>query len=108
MSKTKAIQNKIVHNADTQRMVFRVLMSCILTLSVVYVYFIGSITFNVLARKSLELTQRNISSHISDLELAYLNSANKIDKDYALSLGFVNSNHNLFATRASNNSVAIR
>ena len=107
MKKTKTTTIEIVQNTNTQRILFRVLVSSIIVLSVVYVYLIGSITFNVIARKSLENTARSLSSQISQLELNYLSDANKIDKNYATSLGYVDVNHNIFATRESNR-VAIR
>lgn len=80
-------------------MLFKVFASSFIVLSVVYIYLIGSITFNVLARKSLEVASSNLSSHISELELTYLDNVNKIDKSYGLSLGFVEVHDNLFATR---------
>jgi hypothetical protein len=99
MSKAKAITNDIVGNSDTQRSLFRILITGIIVLSVVYVYLIGTITFNVLARKSLESQARTLGSHISELELTYLNTTNKIDKSYAMSKGFIDMNKNIFATR---------
>jgi hypothetical protein len=108
MTKAKAITNDIVQNHDTQRVIFRVLVGSLLALSIVYVYLIGSITFNVLARKSLDNTVRQVGSHISTLELTYLAKANEIDKNYAASLGFVETNANIFAMRAGAARVAIR
>lgn len=108
MSNAKAITSHILESSKTQRVIFRVLLSGIIVLSVVYVYLIGSITFNVLARKSLETQSRVLGSHVSELELAYLNTANKIDKNYALSLGFVEIHNNIFATRTTPTRVAVR
>lgn len=107
MTKVKVITNDIVKNRNTQRIIFNVLLSCLITLSVVYIYLIGSITFNVLARKSLEATVRTLGSEVSELELSYLNSTNKIDKGYAISLGFVDVKDNIFASRNTSR-VAIR
>ncbi len=107
MTKVKVITNDIVQNKNTQRIIFNVLLSSIITLSVVYIYLIGSITFNVLARKSLESTVRTLGSEVSSLELTYLNSTNKIDKNYATSLGFVDVKDNIFASR-NNSRVAVR
>lgn len=107
MTKVKVITNDIVQNKNTQRIIFNVLLSSIITLSVVYIYLIGSITFNVLARKSLESTVRTLGSEVSSLELTYLNSTNKIDKNYATSLGFVDVKDNILASR-NNSRVAVR
>lgn len=107
MKNTKRIAIDIVEDKDIRRVLFRVFISALIILSVTYMYLIGSITFNILARKSLEAESRTLASKVGDLELSYLNSANKIDKSYATSLGFVESKNNIFTTR-SLPSVAIR
>lgn len=107
MSKTKAIAKDIAQNTSTQRIIFKILSISLLSLSVIYVYVIGSITFNVIARKSLENTQQALGSNISSLELTYLSNMNEINKTRATTLGFVDSKSNIFATR-SINQVAIR
>jgi glycerol-3-phosphate acyltransferase PlsY len=107
MSKAKEITHDIVENSQTQRTIFRVLISSLILLSLVYVYLIGAITFNVLARKSLDTTVRTLGSHVSELELSYLNETNSIDKSYALAQGFVDTQKSIFATRGAS-SVAIR
>lgn len=99
MSKTKAIVNDIRSDGYTQRMIFRVLLGSLLSLSIVYVYMIGSITFNVVARKSLENTARVLGSNISELELTYLSNINDVNKARATTLGFVDTKSNIFATR---------
>jgi ribulose kinase len=106
-NKAKAITTSIAYDHSTQHTLFRVFVGALIMLSIVYIYLIGSITFSVLARKSLETTVRNLGSQISELELTYLASANKIDKNYALSKGFVDSHQNIFATRATTR-VAVR
>jgi HJR/Mrr/RecB family endonuclease len=99
MNKTKEITQTIASNPTTQRTIFRVLVGALVLLSVVYVYVIGSITFNVLARKSLESTVHTLGSHISELELTYLSNANKIDKSFALSKGYVETHQSVYAVR---------
>lgn len=107
MTKAKAITNEIVSNSSTQRFLFKFLLGSLVALFIVYIYMIGSITFNVVARKSLENTARLLSSNINQLELAYINSVNDIDKQKAESLGFVDSKANIFAVR-NINQVAVR
>lgn len=107
MSKAKAITNNIVENSYTRIILFRFLLAGLIIVSLFYVYLISSITFNVLARKSLESTVRTLTTNISQLELVYLSKTNQIDKDYALSQGFVDVKYNLFAARSINH-VAIR
>lgn len=105
--KAKAITIDIKQNTDTQYMLFRVLVGALIILSIVYAYLIGSITFNILARKSLESTIRTVGSHVGELELTYLSKTNQIDKNFALSKGFVDIHQNIFATRVDSR-VAIR
>lgn len=107
MSKTKAIANDIAVNTNIQKAIFKFFVISFVLLSVVYIYMIGSITFNVVARKSLETTARNLGSNISELELTYLSDMNNINKTRATSLGFVDTNSSIFAVRSINH-VAIR
>ncbi|OGJ11594.1 hypothetical protein A2467_02975 [Candidatus Nomurabacteria bacterium RIFOXYC2_FULL_36_8] len=107
MSKTKAIANEIVENSNTQRVILRILLGSLLSLSIVYIYMIGSITFNVVARKSLDRTAQILNSNISDLELTYLSNMNNINRTLATNNGFVDSKSNIFAKR-SITSVAMR
>jgi hypothetical protein len=107
MSKVKTMTIDIMENNYLRKTLFKVLFSALIILGIMYIYFIGSITFNVLARKSLETTVRTLGSNISNLELTYLNNLNEIDKDYAETKGFVDANDNIFATRSISH-VAIR
>lgn len=108
MNNTKTIANDLVKNIQQMQVtIFRLLVGGIIILSIIYIYMIGSITFNVVARKSLENTTRILASNISQLELTYLTNMNDINKSRATSLGFVDTNINIFAIRSINH-VAIR
>jgi hypothetical protein len=102
MSTAKLITNEISKNINTQKKLFRFLFTSSIVLFAIYIYLVGSITFNVVARKSLENTIAGLNGHINQLELNYLNKINDIDKDYALSKGFVDVKQNVFATRDIN------
>ncbi len=104
---TKKYTQNIIEDGNARKQIFRVLMGSLVALSLCYVYFIGSITFNVLARKSLETNLHDVGSHVSQLDLEYLSIANSVDAPLGSSLGFVDSKDTLFATRTSSN-VAIR
>jgi len=107
MTRAKAITEDIAQNINTQKVLFRILITGSVLLFASYIYLIGSITFNVVARKSLENTVVSLNSHVNQLDLTYLNKINEIDKDYALSNGFVEVHQNIFASRNINH-VAIR
>ncbi|MFA7192329.1 MAG: hypothetical protein WC089_03470 [Candidatus Paceibacterota bacterium] len=108
MNKAKTITNTLSHDMNVQRTVFKTLVTSIVMLSICYIYFIGSITFNVLARKSLESNMREVGSRVSNLELSYLSISNSIDKNFASSLGFVDAASPIFATRIVASRVAVR
>ncbi|MEI6660198.1 MAG: hypothetical protein WCK91_02125 [bacterium] len=99
MSNVKAITTNIVENSSMQKTLFRSMVIVLALMSFTYLYFISSITFNVLARKSLDTTVRNLENSISTSEITYMEKLNKIDKNYALANGFVEVNQSLFAVR---------
>lgn len=107
MTRAKEITNDIAQNMNTQKVLLRILLISSVMLFSVYIYLVGSITFNVVARKSLQKTVTELTSDVNKLELAYLKNINTIDKNYALSKGFVDVNQNIFAAR-NINTVAIR
>lgn len=107
MTKAKEITNNIKENISTQKILFRALITGSILLFSVYIYLIGSITFNVIARKSLENSVAALSSSVNQLDLTYMNNMNQINKDYALANGFVEVHQNIFASRDINH-VAIR
>jgi hypothetical protein len=107
-AKTKAITNDIAQNTNTQKVLLRILLIGTASLFIVYIYLVGSITFNVIARKSLENTVSTLTSRVNKLDLTYLDSINKIDKEFALAKGFVDARENIFASRNDINHVAIR
>ena len=107
MTKVKTITTDIIENNYARKAVLKWLIVGFIILGIFYAYFIGSITFNILARKSLENTILGLNSNISQLELTYLSKLNEINKDYAKEKGFVDVKSNIFATR-SFNQVALR
>lgn len=108
MTKTQKITNEITQNVNVQKKLFRILASGSIILFAVYVYLVGSITFDVIARKSLETTIATLTSEVNNLDLTYLNNTNKINKEYALANGFVESHQNIFVLRDTASRVAIR
>jgi hypothetical protein len=101
MSNVKSIAHNIIEDGHIQRTLFRALMIALVVLSTTYLYIISSITFNVLARKSLDTNVRSLQSALNQSELTYMNDLNKIDKNYALSNGFVEAHQGIFVTRQS-------
>ena len=68
-------------------------------LFVCYIYFVGSITFSVIERKSLEESTRSLLSDISMQELRYLSEEKQLTKEFAYSSGFVEPSSITFTTQ---------
>lgn len=107
MTKAKEITIDIQENINTQKVLLRLLICLAVLLCGVYFYLIGSITFNIVARRSLENTIANLSSEVNNLDLAYLGKINEINKEYAINNGFVEVRQNLFVSKEVK-SVAVR
>ncbi len=107
MSKIKSATINMIKNNYLRSTTFKILLGGLIVVGIIYAYYIISITFNIVARRSLENRAQLYSSSISQLELTYFSNLNKINKDYAVENGFVDSNNNIFAIR-SNSYVAIR
>lgn len=105
MSTNKITQN-IANNGALRRRIFRVLCGSILFLSICYVYFIGSITFNIIARKTLETNINELNSHVGQLELESIQLVNNIDVSFGKSIGYVEANGTLFVNK--DQAVALR
>ncbi|MDQ5971071.1 MAG: hypothetical protein QG566_17 [Patescibacteria group bacterium] len=104
---TKEFTQNIANDGALRRRIFRILIGSILTLSLCYIYLIGTITFNVLARKSLENNVNEINSRVGQLELESIALANSIDITYGKEMGYVEAKGTLFANKDSN-TVALR
>lgn len=107
MTTANRITNEISQNVSTQLKLFRILTIGCVVLFATYIYLVGSITFNIVARKSLESNVMALTGEVNTLELTYLTNVNSIDKDYAFSKGFVDAHQSVFASRNINH-VAIR
>jgi hypothetical protein len=107
MKKEKSISNEISQSVSIQKKIFKIMLFGSVLLFMTYIYLVGSITFNIIARRSLNNTITVLTGQLNTLESTYLNSVNKIDKKYAYSLGYVDVGQNYFVTRSINH-VAIR
>jgi len=102
MKKVNEIKENINEDINIRKKIFRVLVSFSAALFIIYIYLIGSIIINTNTRKSLETLALEMNIKVDKLDSAYLNSVNNIDKEYAISLGFTETNQNIFASRNIN------
>jgi hypothetical protein len=51
-------------------------------------YFIGSIVFNIVARRGVEADNQALTSELATMQVKYLATMGDIDMNYAKSIGF--------------------
>lgn len=86
---TKIIKNKILSIGYSERKAFWYLVLTAVLLSGFYIYFVNGAIMNVVERQKIEKQIASINSRVSDLESSYLALNDKINVDYAMSIGFV-------------------
>ena len=91
----------IINNQDLEKRLFIILASTVAFSIALYIYFIASITFNIVARKGLEANAHALSSTVADLEGQYLALSNGITLDKAQTLGFIEPKTMSFAPKTS-------
>lgn len=106
--KTLTFTKKIIDDSYTRKQIFRVLVASLIVLSICYVYFIGTITFSILARRTLETEMREMAARVSSKEVEYLSLSNKVNVTSGTLLGLVDPKGTIFATRTNTGTVAMR
>ncbi len=90
----------IVNNNNLEKRLLNVLLYSFGFCVLAYVFILGNITFNIVARQSLSSESRGLSNEVGNLELQYLSMSNKIDLAMSSSMGFKEAKTQ-FATRKS-------
>ncbi|MEI7765070.1 MAG: hypothetical protein WCI93_00625 [bacterium] len=78
----------IVNNNNLEKRLLNILLASFGVCIFAYIFILGSITFNVVARQSLGSEVRSLSNEVGDLELRYLSLSNKIDLTMSSEMGF--------------------
>lgn len=73
-----------------------------------YVYFLGKIVFDVIARREAESSIRLTQSSVSQLQVAYFNTTRGLTMDNAAAFGLSEAKAPLYASRTGASSVALR
>lgn len=102
MSKVTTLTMQYQESVTFEVKAFRVLFVMFMLLIGTYLFFVGHITFSVIARKSFEDEVRTAKSTVGELELTYLNAKNAITLDYARTLGYTETTAIQFASVDSN------
>ncbi|MEA3399283.1 MAG: hypothetical protein U9R00_02085 [Patescibacteria group bacterium] len=91
--------NKVIKNNQNRKYIFKGIIISLIVLFIVEIYLVGSVTFNILTRRSLENNIMEVENKVAQLELNYLSLSNSINKSYASSLGFVDAENTIIVTR---------
>ena len=85
---------------DLRSKIFYSLMIGFGVFSLLYVFVLGNMVFNIIERKTVELDIRNSLNEVANLEADYMTLVNNIDKNSSVVFGFVEVKP-VFATRSS-------
>jgi len=86
--KTYTNNINIVDNSNLKMSILNVMLWILGVLVLAYIFFLGNMIFNIVERNSLERYVRTLSNDVGNLELEYLSLSQKIDVNFAYSLGF--------------------
>ena len=104
--KSYASNVNIIDNGNLQKRIFNSMLYTLGILALCYVFFLGSMVFNIVERKMLESQALTLSNEVSNLELEYFSVSQKVDLNMAYSLGFKETKAK-FATRKDLGSISI-
>lgn len=80
------VKSVSVINNNIERLILNIIFWSFGALVLFYLLFLGNMVKNIIERRSLEVSVRNLSSEVGNLELTYLSMSNNLDP--ASSIGF--------------------
>jgi hypothetical protein len=88
------------NNIEVRRVIFNVMLSILVALTLWYVVILANMVLNIIQRKTLEKEMLSLSGEVSNLELSYLSVSSSVDMNLSSTMGFKETKIN-FATRKS-------
>ncbi|MFZ1020017.1 MAG: hypothetical protein WAN61_03455 [Minisyncoccia bacterium] len=98
--KTSIKNATVLNNIDAQKIIFNLIISVFVALSIFYVVILGNMVANIVQRRTLQKEATALSDQVNSLELSYLSISGGVNLSSALSLGFAQTTAS-FATRKS-------
>lgn len=92
-------KTNIINNNDIEKRIFKNMLCFAGFLSICYLFLLGDMVWNIVARKNLESHVVALNTEVGSLELEYLALSSKVDLNLAHSLGFNEASVKKFATR---------
>ncbi|HJN62977.1 MAG TPA: hypothetical protein QGH03_01970 [Candidatus Paceibacterota bacterium] len=90
----------IPSNPNLERKLIIFLFVGIVVLGISYGYFVKQTIVNVVSRQNVEEEMGDLGSRVSNLEVRYIELKNKIDLDFAYSLGYKDVSEVKFVSRS--------
>jgi len=109
MNKTHTAIHHITPTAFEKK-AFLVLAGLIVSLLVLYVYFVNQTVWNIVSRQDLTKSINTISSDVATLESTYMTLSSSLTIDHAYALGFkdITAVDTTFVDRPTAKTVALR
>ena len=104
--KSYASNVNIIDNGNLQKRILNTMLLMLGILTLLYIFFLGNMVFNIVERKALEKSALTLSNEVGNLELEYFSMSQKVDLNLAYSLGFKEIKAK-FATRKALGSINI-
>jgi len=109
MNKTQTATRNMTPTAFEKK-AFLVLSGLIVSLLVLYVYFVNQTVWNIVSRQDLTKSINGVSSDVATLEASYMALSSSLTIDHAYDIGFkdITTADTSFVDRPSAQTVAIR
>lgn len=101
MYKTKAL------SFDTRVRTFWMLIVLSIISLALYMYGVKATVYNTVARQQLETEVSNISTHIGEMEFAYIGLKNKVSLEVAYARGYLDVTAPTYISRAAAHSLSM-
>ncbi len=85
---TSNIKNTTVMSNNFSSIALKSILGFFGLFAVCYIFILGNMVVNIIARKGFDINSRSLSSEVNDLELKYLALSNSLDIPFSYSLGF--------------------
>lgn len=93
-----SVSNISLINNNIEKLTLNFILGSFGVLALIYVFILGNMVSDIVARRSFEADARSLSNEVRDLELSYLSMSNKVDLTFSYSMGFKETKA-VFATR---------
>ncbi|MCX6752795.1 MAG: hypothetical protein NTW62_00395 [Candidatus Nomurabacteria bacterium] len=87
-TQTLKMKTNIINNNDIDKRILKALIYTTVLFSLCYVFILGNMVYNIVARKNIDTQARALGNEVNGLELQYLSLSGKVDMKMAYAMGF--------------------